>query len=357
MKAAHSFFIFSPFILVSACAQMPQISPRIVTKTQADDKVVVVEVALQFVTAIRLPEAVNSVVVGDTTSFQVEHSDREPKLVFVKAVSKPPGATNLLITTVSGREMSLLLVNRGAVSEDQRPIDFLVTYEGFDDFFVRPSGFPSALVGATVPLNESRGNLPQPSLDTQGDSDRSTALVAVPAPAAGTGVGDAQSAGLDTLVELQANSSLPVLYGDRVEAEAPSSDHVLAGVGRVIDDGGHVVVLFSVVNPTKHAILLMPPQVQLGGVLPTGNIIHHNRWATAEQLPVEDFRLNKRRLGPGERADGVVAFLRPPYKQANQTLLLQVAESGAVDRPALAPIGFGVSSGGEVEDEHGKRGQ
>ena len=35
---------------------------------------------------------------------------------------------------------------------------------------------------------------------------------------------------------------------------------------------------------------------------------------------------------------------RPSFKQSNETLLLQMADSGAVDRPALAPIGFGISS-------------
>jgi hypothetical protein len=43
-------------------------------------------------------------------------------------------------------------------------------------------------------------------------------------------------------------------------------------------------------------------------------------------------------------ADGVVVFERPNFKQSNETLFLQVAESGAIDRPALAPIGFGVNA-------------
>ena len=59
---------------------------------------------------------------------------------------------------------------------------------------------------------------------------------------------------------------------------------------------------------------------------------------------VGDFRLSRRRIGPGERADGVVLFERPPYKRSTETLFLQMAESGAVDKPALAPIGFGVST-------------
>lgn len=49
-------------------------------------------------------------------------------------------------------------------------------------------------------------------------------------------------------------------------------------------------------------------------------------------------------LGAGARADGVVVFERPAFKQANETLFVQIAESGAVDKPALAPVGFGIST-------------
>src|SRR6185437_8179699 len=89
-----------------------------------------------------------------------------------------------------------------------------------------------------------------------------------------------------------------------------------------------------------HAIELMPPQVQLGGVRKTGKLVRKSRWTTAEQLPVTDFRMSRRRLGPGERAVGVVVFQRPSFKQSNETLFLQMAESGAVDRSAFAPIGL-----------------
>ena len=92
--------------------------------------------------------------------------------------------------------------------------------------------------------------------------------------------------------------------------------------------------------------------VTVGGKTRKGKIVKHDRWSTAEQLTILDFRLSRRRLGSGERADGVVMFERPPYKQSNETLFLQMAESGAVDRPALAPIGFGVSSLRQ-EGDHG----
>ena len=46
---------------------------------------------LHFTTAIRLPEAVSSVVVGDPALFKVEHSEKEPCLVFVKPVERGNG--------------------------------------------------------------------------------------------------------------------------------------------------------------------------------------------------------------------------------------------------------------------------
>ena len=154
----------------------------------------------------------------------------------------------------------------------------------------------------------------------------------------------AQPRSLDDLLERQERAPLPALHGEREEGEKVKGDRLRTGISEVIDNGQQVVVLFSVVNTSKHAILLMPPQIQLGGKSKTGKIVKHDRWSTAEQLTIMDFRLSRRRVGTGERADGVVVFERPPYKQSNETLFLQMAESGAVDRPALAPIGFGISA-------------
>ena len=333
-----------------AFAQVPQIDPQILTKPDIEGKVTRVEMAARFVTTIRLPEAVNSVVVGDPSKFLVEHSEREPKLVFVKAISTKPAETNLLISTTSGRQVSILLVNRGEGAPTERArVDFLVGYQLGGGFLVAPSGFAFAMVGQTVSLAGSATQvLAKPvagtilgtagdSLATQGDAARS----------------DVQNGGLDKLLEQQEKNPLPMLYGEHINPESVEGDRVRAGVSRVIDGGDQVVVLFSIVDPTNRAILLMPPQVQLGGRTVSGKLVHHKKWSTAEQLPVLDFRLNRRRLGPGERADGVVLFERPPYKQSDETLLLQVAESGAVDRPALAPIGFGVSTSSEGQNGRG----
>ncbi|HEX5423816.1 MAG TPA: hypothetical protein VFW94_09730 [Candidatus Acidoferrales bacterium] len=341
------------FEVPRAFAQTPQVQPRIVTETGLERKVTVVEVAPRFVTTVRLPDAVNSVVVGDPSRFQVEHSDREPKLVFVKATSSKAAETNLLVSMINGQQVSLLLVSRGDdPSGASDHVDFLVRFELARGFSIPRSGFPSELVGETVPLPDvqliAKGTQSSPSFGRVGN------VVPLPLVGVATRSDPKPRTGLDQLLEQQESAPLPALYGQHIAEESVSGDRVRAGVSRVIDGGQQVIVLFSVVNPMKHAILLMPPQVQLGGKTTSGKVFHHKKWSTAEQLPVMDFRLSKRRIGPGERADGVVLFERPPYKQSNETLLLQVAESGAVDRPALAPIGFGISTASEDQNGRGK---
>jgi hypothetical protein len=156
---------------------------------------------------------------------------------------------------------------------------------------------------------------------------------------------------LDKLLERQRHAALPTLYGQK-PGEIEVGSRLKAGVSEVIDGGKSVIVLFSVVNPSNQAIELMPPQVQLGGKI-------KKKWTTAEQLPVTDYRLSMRRLGEGARADGVVVFERPAFKQANETLFLQMAESGAIDKPALAPVGFGISTfqGGSAHGTENKPNQ
>jgi hypothetical protein len=337
-RSCGVWFLFFSLGASAVLAQMPQVVPLVLAKSEFDGKVTEVEVADRFVTTIRLPEAVNSVVLGDPSRFQVEHSDKEPELVFLKAITTQPAETNLLISTTSGRQVSLLLVSRGEdASSGRTPVDLVVSYQPPRDFLVAPSGFPFAMVGGTVSLDladHASGNVAQ---------ELPKRVVATSKPR-----GDLQNSPLERLLEEQESAPLPALYGEHVRYEPSEGDRVRAGVGRVIDGGDEVVVLFSVVNPTERPILLMPPQVQLAGRTTTAKLIRHGKWLTAEQLPVLEYRLSRRRLGPGQRADGVAVFERPPYKQSNEMLLLQVAEAGAVDRPALAPIGFGVSSSEEA---------
>ena len=323
---------------VSAVAQTVQ--PRIVSEPAVDNHVTVVEVRTHFVTAIRMPEPIHSVAVGDPSLFQVEHSEREPNLVFVKSLTAGPAESNLLVSTGNGHETSLLLVSRGEHAKD---VDLVVSYRRAGSFLIEPD-YPSPLVGETVPTRTTQAAA-SPAIAGLGTGPiavRPVSLAADPQPAADSSGEPARRSSLDELLTRQQRAPLPTLYGEHPGVENPSGDHVRAGVSEVIDVGQQVIVLFSAVNPTQHAILLVPPQIQLGGKSKRSKL-HRSRWTTAEQLAVEAFRLSTRRLAPGERADGVMLFERPPYKQSSETLLLQVAEAGAVDKPALAPIGFGVN--------------
>jgi hypothetical protein len=282
-------------------------------------------------------EPINSVVVGDPASFSVEHAEQEPAVVIVKPITLKPAQTNLLISTVRGHQASLLLISRGDVSEDRPKVDFVVAYTPAGRFIVDPASYPASLVAqtATVPVAdvaaESIPTAPRQGLQPRVQRE------------AGSGPSSATSE-LGLLLDRQRRAPLPKLYGPKPDLSEPGKELVRTGVSEVIDQGQDVVVLFSIVNPQRHPIELMPPQVQLGGKVTSGKLFKRKRWGTSEQLAVGEYVLSRRRLGPGERGDGVVVFTRPPYKQANESLFLQIAESGAVDRPALAPIGFGISS-------------
>ena len=325
-------------------AQQSSIVPQVRTKPTADNKIIAIELQAHFVTAIRVPEPVNSVVVGDPALFQVEHSEHEPELVFVKALSNEHAESNLLISTARGRQISFLLVSRGK-GQNAAKVDFLLRYQPSGGFLVEPDAVPFALVAQTASIQKSQA---VPATTAGHPADTSASLVPAAFSTAGSSVEPApiqpKSDSLDSLLVRQEQAPMPVLYGEHMEGDEVKGDRLRAGISEVLDGGQQVIVLFSVINTSKHAILLMPPQVQLGGQSKSGKVIKHERWSTAEQLAVIDFRLSRRRIGPGERADGVVVFERPPYKRSMETLFLQMAESGAVDKPALAPIGFGVST-------------
>ena len=316
-----------------ASAQVPEVRPQVAGRAVQEGQITVVYLAPRFATAIRMPDAVTSVVLGDPDSFTAEHSEREPQIVFVKPITAKAAQTNLLISTARGYQANLLLISRGEAAGTQPDIDFMMRYRPAGRFVIEPSA-PSLSIAQTVALPTS-GQMVEPPKTPSPAKPSDVRLAAQNTDAA---------LGIDALLERQRRAPLPALYGEKPGTAPPGKQILKAGVSEVIDQGKEVVVLFSVVNVQNHAVELMPPQVQSGGKVKKGTIVRHSVWSNSEQLPVEDFRMSQRRIGPGERADGVLVFQRPSFKQSNETLLLQVADSGAVDRPALAPIGFGISS-------------
>jgi len=312
-----------------------QVQPQVVGQSIRDGQVTTVFLAPRYVTAIRMPEPINSVVVGDPASFSAEHSDRELNFVFVKPITPKAAQTNLVISSTRGLQVNLLLVSRGEPKGEGQPaVDFLMRYKPAGQFMIQPSDSPSAVIPQTITVGSKvsvpSASVPSTEIELASLNARGGLKERPPSqPLVAANSTKVERTALDDLLDRQRRAPLPVLYGHKPGISPPGKELVKTGVSEVIDQGSEVVVLFSAVNVQDHAVELMPPQIQLGGMKKSGKIVHKSRWSTSEQLFVTDFRMSRRRrLGPGERADGVVVFKRPSFKQSTETLLLQMAESG-----------------------------
>ena len=305
-----TFLMAVSLVAITGHAQTVEVRPQVITKPVVDGKVIVLDLGLHFATTIRLPEPVSSVVVGDSTLFRIEHSEKEPRLVFVKPLAQEPTESNLLISTVGGHSLSLLVRSNPEGSKkpssSQRPVHFVLNYRSASGFLIEDVGQPSVLIPETVPVSQT-GLTEAPV--------RATAL-------------DAVRNRLDDLLDEQKRAALPSLEGQ----------YLRVGISRVYEEGTQMYVLFSVINQSKGNLEILPPQVQLAGGGHSKKLS-----ASSEQLPVTEFLLSCRKLGPSERADGAVQFEKPSFKQSRESYFLQVAESGAVDLPVLVPIRLGMS--------------
>jgi len=97
-----------------------------------------------------------------------------------------------------------------------------------------------------------------------------------------------------------------------------------------------MTVEFSVLNASSKTIELLPPQIQLAGK----SNEKHKKTVKADPVPIKDYTMTIRRLPPGARADGVVVFDRPSFKESREQMLLQVAQAEGVDQPVLVPVAF-----------------
>src|SRR3989475_10299533 len=112
----------------SLSAQTKNAQNRNGSKTVFEGQPAGIRLAPHVTTTIRLPEAVNSVVLGDSNLFQAEYSPKEPLLVFVRPTAPDIAETNLVISTVSGRQFILILRSVGVSTDlSQTGVDLLVS--------------------------------------------------------------------------------------------------------------------------------------------------------------------------------------------------------------------------------------
>jgi hypothetical protein len=283
--------------LVAAQTELPQ--ARIVNLRVDPEQVLVLHLRPGYVSSVRVLEEVSSVVLGDPGAFKAEHSEAEPQLVFFKATIAKPAQTNALITTKSGREIPLSIVSLGK-SDSSEVVDYVLNFE-------RPQSFLITSNHSTFTVS-----------DTQSIASEDPR----PNPAA--------------LANATAKQEQQLLKAERLENPHWEGKLLRVAVGPTSEKEQQMTVPFAVLNASSRTIEVLPPQIQLAGTSKD----KHRKAIKAEPIAIKDYRITARKLAPGARADGVVFFERPSFKESNERLLLAVAQAEEVDRPVLAPIAF-----------------
>lgn len=302
-------WIFVHLITLSYClaqADSPsRVLPdaRIVRLTLDTQSVTVLHLRPAYVSSVRLPEDVSSVVLGNPGTFKAEHSEAEPRLVFLKPTTTSRAETNALITTRTGHEISLHLVSAGN-SDRAGAVDFVLQYD-------LPRSFLLGNSQSSFVIGETKSVVPEPLPSTVGSN----------APATST----------QEPVRPQRDPN-PHWQGKLLQV----------AVGRITERDQQMTVEFSVLNASSKTIELLPPQIQLAGK----SNEKHKKTVKADPVPIKDYTITIRRLPPGARADGVVVFDRPPFKESREQMLLQVAQAEGVDQPVLVPVAFVAPAGG-----------
>jgi len=284
------------FSIAAAQSELPQ--ARIVNLSVDLQQVLVLHLRPGYVSSVRVLEEVSSVVLGDPGAFKAEHSEAEPQLVFFKATTAKPAQTNALITTKSGREIPLSLVSRGK-SDQSEVVDYVLNYERPHSFLIT-SNHSSFVVGDTQSV-------------ASGDPPANP-----------------------TEVNAAAKQEQQLLKAERLENPHWEGKLLRVAVGQTTEKEQQMAVPFAVLNASARTIEVLPPQIQLAGT----SRDKHRKAIKAEPVAIKDYWMTTRRLAPGGRADGLVVFERPSFKESRERLLLAVAQAEEVDRPVLAPIAF-----------------
>lgn len=295
--------VFVVYFLVSygmAQTEERKVISKVTTMSIDEGSVTVLHLSPGFGTSVRLPEEASSIVIGNPGTFKGEHSESEPRLVFLKPITLQPAESNALITTKSGQEINLHLVSEGKEATNTR-VDFYMEFRRSQPLLIAPSGEPHSLISETKQLLR---------ISEKPDSRKKERPDFVA-----------------RLLDEQRAIASPVWQGKEL----------LVSVGNSAEQGHQTIVAFSVRNGSKQPIEMLPPQIQLSGKQGHGG---KGKQIKAEPIAITEFRMSSRRLEPGERVDGVVVFERPSFKEADEKLVLQFAEAGQVDRPVVLPLPF-----------------
>jgi hypothetical protein len=287
------------------------VGARVATITISPREITVLHLRPEFESTIRMPEEITSVILGSPGEFKAEHNEGEPEYVYVKPITKDAAQSNLMIATKSGQHVTLELVSDGAgVTNQSQPVDFLIEYRASRSFLIAgDSGAPAIL---TAPGKE---------------------------PSHGVGGGEVTT----TSAPL---SSLDEEFKQQQRINAPKwtkwqDKQIETSIGDMRQLSNESVISYSILNSSNEPVEIVPPQIQITGRQATKKKKKkEGKGIISDQLEIRDYRLSTTRLEPGERADGVVVFDRPNFKESTEKLFLQIAQADQVDRPVLIRLPF-----------------
>lgn len=297
MRSYKAFIVYVLLNCAFVQGQEIRVTSRVESLSLDEETVTLVYLSPGFTTAVRMPEKISSVVVGDPAKFKAEHSESESRLVFLKPLTTKPAESNALITMKSGQEVSLHLISAGIVASAAPRVDFFVEYRRPKALLIENSG-QSFFLPETQPVLAATSETPNG------------------APTKRDWIGEAL---------VQQKNSAPSWHGKEL----------LAATGDSAQHGTQTAMGFSVVNHSKTVVELLPPQLEISGR--SGGTGKETR---AEPIPLTEYRITARRLAPGERSDGVVVFERPAFKESGERLELRLAQADQVDHPILLPVAF-----------------
>jgi hypothetical protein len=287
------------------------VGARVATITISPREITVLHLRPEFESTIRMPEEITSVILGSPGEFKAEHNEGEPEYVYVKPITKDAAQSNLLIATKSGQHVTLELVSDGAgVTNQSQPVDFLIEYRASRSFLIA------------------------------GDSE-APAILTAPGRELSHGLG-----GGEVTTTSAPLSSLDEEFKQQQRINAPKwtkwqDKQIETSIGDMRQLSNESVISYSILNSSNEPVEIVPPQIQITGRQATKKKKKkEGKGIISDQLEIRDYRLSTTRLEPGERADGVVVFDRPNFKESTEKLFLQIAQADQVDRPVLIRLPF-----------------
>jgi hypothetical protein len=302
------FFPFAVLLPLRLFAADNAVKPRVATITINPSEVTTLHLRPEFESTIHMPEEITSVILGSPGSFKAEHNEGEPEYVYVKPITKEAADSNLLIATKSGLHVTLELISDGvSASGSALPVDFLIEYRTSRSFLIAGNaGTERARVEPTgIALSSAPPRIP---------------AAAKPLSA------------IDEEYELQMHVNVPgwtKWEGKQIETS----------LGDIRQWSNETAISFSILNASDQPVEVVPPQIQISGRA-VKKKKKEGKSLTADQLLIREYRLSATRIEAGARADGVVVFDRPNFKQSMEKLFLQIAQADQVDRPILIRLPF-----------------